>query len=240
MSAAVNQKKKRASIVSPEIILALDVETPALAKDFVERLYPQIRIYKVGLQLFTAAGPAIVEHLRKKGAEVFLDLKLFDIPNTVARAAVEAAKLDIAMMTLHIAGGQDMLKATAQSIKALKAQARKPLLLGVTVLTSQHTQSGTVLALAGQAGKSGLDGIVCSVHEAAGVRRKFGKTLKIVTPGIRSAFAPADDQKRTATITDAVQAGSDFLVIGRPILQAAQPVKAAETMLRELDEARLC
>ncbi len=216
--------------MKPEIILALDVDSLQKAKYFVNKLYPKIKIFKVGVQLFTAFGPKIVEAINKKGAEVFLDLKFFDIPNTVANAVRQAVRLKVKMLTLHILGDEEML---CQAIAAAKDEARRlrikrPLLIGVTVLTSKEANSSDVLTLAKIGLESGLDGVVCSVREAASLRKKINKKFVIVTPGIRPAGVSRNDQKRTATVAEAVRAGSDFLVIGRPILEAKDPVKVAE------------
>ena len=216
--------------MKPEIILALDVDSLQKAKYFVNKLYPKIKIFKVGVQLFTAFGPKIVEAINKKGAEVFLDLKFFDIPNTVANAVRQAVRLKVKMLTLHILGDEEMLR---QAMAAAKDEARRfkvkrPLLIGVTVLTSKEANSSDVLTLAKIGLESGLDGVVCSVREAASLRKKINKKFVIVTPGIRPTGVNRNDQKRTATVAEAVRAGSDFLVIGRPILEAKDPVKVAE------------
>ncbi|MDP2831502.1 MAG: orotidine-5'-phosphate decarboxylase [Candidatus Omnitrophota bacterium] len=220
----------------PEIILALDVDTLQEAEGFVDKLYPQIKIFKVGSRLFTAYGPKIVELLHKKCAEVFLDLKYFDIPNTVAGAVAAAVRLKVKMLTLHILGGQEMLKAAVESAtrqaKILKNP--RPLLIGVTVLTSQKTKPEEVLALAKQGLACGLDGVVCSAKEALVLRRKIKNNFIIVTPGIRPDNLGKDDQQRTATVSQAIKAGSDFLVIGRPILKAADPIAKTEELLGDL------
>ena len=219
---------------SAKIILALDVDTLKEAKYFVDKLYPKIKIFKVGSQLFTSFGPKVIELLHKKGAEVFLDLKYLDIPHTVSKAVEAAVRLKIKMLTLHISGGKEMLEA---AVEAARSQAKalkraKPLLIGVTVLTSQSARAGEVLALAQQGLESGLDGVVCSVQEAAVLRKKIKKNFVMVTPGIRPDSSVQDDQVRTATVSQAVIAGSDFLVIGRPILKAADPLAALERLLK--------
>jgi orotidine-5'-phosphate decarboxylase len=216
-----------------KIILALDVDTLAQAKYFVNRLYPEIKIFKVGSQLFTACGPKIVEFINKKGAEVFLDLKFFDIPHTVAQAVRQAARLKVKMLTLHISGGKDMLKAAvaAAQDEAHTLKYRQPLLIGVTVLTSQNAAPYEILKLAKTGLGCGLDGVVCSVKEAGLLRKKIRKNFLIVTPGIRPAKLVADDQKRTAALDTAMKTGSDLLVIGRPILQAKDPLAAVEGLL---------
>ncbi len=223
----------------PNIILALDVDTLESAAAIVDRLYPKIKIFKVGSLLFTAYGPKIIEMLHKKGAEVFLDLKYFDIPNTVAKAVAVAARQKVKMLTLHISGGKEMIEAAvfsaAAQAKALGAA--RPLLIGVTVLTSSAVKTKDVLALAKKGINSGLDGVVCSAREASLIRKKIKKGFLIITPGIRPDRV-RDDQKRTATVKQAVKAGSDFLVIGRPILTSKDPLKMTEEILGDLYGAR--
>jgi len=223
----------------PEIILALDVDTIAQAKKFVDLLYPRIKTFKVGSHLFTAYGPRIINLLHQKGAEVFLDLKYFDIPNTVASAVASAVQLRVKMLTLHISGGAEMLKAAVASAKktAIAAKINRPLLIGVTVLTSQATKPQTVLKLARQGIECGLDGVVCAVPEVQTLRRAIKNSFKTVTPGIRPNSAGEDDQKRTATVAQAKKAGSDFLVIGRPILKAVDPQRQAAEFLGDLHGA---
>jgi orotidine-5'-phosphate decarboxylase len=174
--------------------------------------------------------------LRQKGAEVFLDLKYFDIPNTVAKAVSAAVRLNIKMFTLHIAGGREMIEAAVESAKK-EADARsivRPMLIGVTVLTSSNAASGDVLEMAAAGIDWGLDGVVCSAKEAEFLRGKIKKDFVIVTPGIRPDGHSGDDQKRVATVSEAVKAGSDFLVIGRPVLKADNPLAAAEGFLKDL------
>lgn len=225
--------------LEPDLILALDVDTLESAAAIVDRLYPRIKIFKVGSLLFTAYGPKIIEMLHKKGAEVFLDLKYFDIPNTVAKAVAAAARQKVKMLTLHISGGKEMIEAAVfsakQQAKAIKAA--RPLLIGVTVLTSSAAKSKDVLALARKGINSGLDGVVCSAREASLIRKKIKKDFLIITPGIRPDRV-RDDQKRTATVKQAVKAGSDFLVIGRPILTSKDPLKTTEEILGDLYGAR--
>lgn len=206
-----------------KIILALDVDNFARAKYFVDKLYPRIKTFKVGLQLFTACGPGIIEYIRKKGGSVFLDLKLHDIPNTVASAVRQAAALKVKLLTLHIAGEEAMLKA---AVSAAREAPCRPLLIGVTVLTSQKTNPARVLKLARLGLACGLDGVVCSAKEVRLLRSRIKKKFIIVTPGIRPKSALADDQKRTMPALEAIKAGSNFLVIGRPILKAKDPLQA--------------
>jgi orotidine-5'-phosphate decarboxylase len=225
---------------SPKIILALDVHTIEEARGFVDSLYPKINIFKVGSQLFTAYGPKVIELLHKKGAQVFLDLKYFDIPNTVAAAVAAAVRLKVKMLTLHISGGEEMLRAAVASAKqqARISKINRPLLIGVTVLTSANTHKKRVFDLAETGINCGLDGVVCSVKEAAILRREIKKDFFIVTPGIRANNSIPDDQKRVATVKQAVEAGSNFLVIGRPILKAENPQAKAEELLGDLSPLR--
>jgi orotidine-5'-phosphate decarboxylase len=197
------------------------------------------------LELFTAEGPSVVKAVQSRGSAIFLDLKFHDIPNTVAHAVKSAAALGVAMTTLHACGGPVMLEAAA---KAAEASGNKDLLLlAVTVLTSmdlaQLSAAGItidpeaqVLRLAGLAAEAGIGGIVCSPREIASVRATFGEKLRLVTPGVRPVWASAGDQKRVMTPAEAVRAGSDWLVIGRPITEAADPKAAYESVVAEIPE----
>jgi orotidine-5'-phosphate decarboxylase len=218
-----------------KIILALDVADLASARRFMNIVGSSLKIIKIGPVLFTAYGPKVVEMVRKKGVEVFLDLKFHDIPNTVANAVRQATRLKVKMLTLHTSGGEEMMQRAAQAAKeeAARLKIKKPLLLGITVLTSDKSSvntKATVVARARLAKKSGLDGIVCSVHEAKAVRKACGKNFVIVTPGIRPKGAQAADQKRVATAHDAIAAGADYIVVGRPILEAKDPVAAIKNI----------
>ena len=219
-----------------QIILALDVDDIKKAEAIVDKLFPTIKIFKVGIHLFTAYGPKIIELIRNRGAEAFLDLKFFDIPNTVAGAVRSAVKLEAKMLTLHILGDEEMIKAAVKAAReeSAKLKVKAPLLIGVTVLTSKDTDSSDVLTLAKIGIEAGLDGVVCSAREAALLRKEIKKEFVIVTPGIRPQGISADDQKRTATVEEAIQAGSNYLVIGRPILEAADPLKASLELIRQL------
>jgi len=227
-------------LTGSKAILALDVDTIEEARKFVDKLYPKIDIFKVGSHLFTAYGPEVVEMLHEKGAQVFLDLKYFDIPNTVAKAVAAATRLKVKMLTLHISGGREMLEAAVVSAReqAKTYKLPKPLLIGVTVLTSKKAKAQEVLALAKMGVSCGLDGVVCSVNEAALLRSKIKKDFVIVTPGIRLNDSIKDDQRRVATVSQAAEAGSDFLVIGRPILRARDPLLTAEELLGDLSRLR--
>jgi orotidine-5'-phosphate decarboxylase len=219
-----------------ELILALDVKTIAKAKDFVDKLYPKIKIFKVGLELFTGCGPDIIDFLNKKGAEVFLDLKFYDIPNTVASAVRQAVRLRIKMLTLHILGGEEMLKAAIKAAdeEAAVLKIKRPLLIGVTVLTSQKVSPDEILKLAKIGIDYGLDGVVCSAQEVALLKREIKNDFFAVTPGIRQANAQIQDQKRVATAKSAATDGSNFLVVGRSILESNDPIKTTNELLGEI------
>lgn len=223
-----------------KLIVALDVDTFDEARRIIDDLESVVDIFKVGSQLFVTQGPLIVHHLQAKGKKVFLDLKFHDIPNTVANAVRSAVSLGgVFMLTVHTQGGLEMLQA---AYKAAKEQADalgvpKPLIIGVTALTSQARDTDTndiVVQRALLAKQAGLDGVVASVEEAALVRGRLGKGFIIVTPGIRPSGTDAGDQKRAATPAMAMQSGSDFIVVGRPIIQAPSPRQAALEILGEI------
>ena len=228
---------------NPRVIVALDFPDAHTAQTFAEQLLPAHCRLKVGMELFTAAGPKVVENLVSRGFDVFLDLKYHDIPTTVARACTQAASLGVWMLNVHVLGGKKMLLAAREAVDRL---ARRPLLIGVTLLTSHSADDVTDLGwerdgvarhverLAGLAELAGLDGVVCSPQETAQLRRRFGKDFLLVTPGVRPAGAATDDQSRTRTPADAVADGSDYLVIGRPITRAADPVAALAAINREI------
>ena len=211
------------------LIVALDVDSLEQAESLVDLLYPVVNFFKVGSQLFTACGPEIVGVIQQKGARVFLDLKFHDIPNTVKKSVEIAAKLKVDMLTVHLIGGREMLEAAV-------AIPQRPKIVGVTVLTSKSTEdaAGKVLDLAKLAKQSGLDGVVCSVHEAKRVRSECGDNFLIVTPGVRPKDYPSDDQSRVATPKKAIEAGADFIVVGRPIIQAEDPKEVANKILEEI------
>ncbi|MGH7375216.1 MAG: orotidine-5'-phosphate decarboxylase [Candidatus Rokuibacteriota bacterium] len=234
--------------VQDRLIVALDVETLAEAERLVDRLQGLVTRFKIGSQLFTAAGPAAVESVHKGGAEVFLDLKFHDIPNTVAGAAREAARMGVLMFNVHASGGRAMMRAAVDGAAgaAKELGGRRPLVLAVTVLTSLDRSAlsqelavaasveGHVLHLAGMAAEAGLDGCVASPNEIAALRTNRGHGWVIVTPGVRPAGSATDDQSRIATPRAAVAAGAHYLVVGRPIIAAADPARAAEAVLREM------
>jgi orotidine-5'-phosphate decarboxylase len=230
------------------LIVALDVDSQAQAERLAERLDGLVRRFKIGSQLFTACGPAVVEAIQKRGAEVFLDLKFHDIPNTVAGAAREAARLGVFMFNVHASGGLAMMKAAADgaAAAAVELSVRRPLAIAVTVLTSLdraalNGELGVaasveehVLRLAELAREAGLDGTVASPVEIAAIRRSLGAGWVIVTPGVRPAGSAADDQSRIATPAAASRAGAHYLVVGRPITGARDPAAAAEAILGEM------
>ena len=227
---------------NPRIIVALDYPEAAPALDLVVRLEPALCRLKVGKELFTAAGPQLVEQFMRRGFEVFLDLKFHDIPNTTAQACRAAAALGVWMMNVHALGGRRMMEAARN---AVAQAARPPKLIAVTVLTSMvqedltelgmsATPADLVLRLATLARDSGLDGVVCSAQEAALLRRECGDKFCLVTPGIRPADAAADDQARVMTPRAALENGASYLVIGRPITRAADPLQALQEISRQI------
>lgn len=228
----------------PQLITALDVDTFVEAQRLVDALKTEVHIFKIGSQLFTSAGPAAVSMVQEAGGEVFLDLKYHDIPQTVYRASSAACGLTgVVLLTVHIAGGMEMLKECVRgSVEtAARLKRERPRIVGVTVLTSEAAGEGIeqrVVERARMAREAGLDGVVCSVGEAAAVRQACGEEFLIVTPGIRPAGAPAQDQKRVATVEAAVAAGSDYLVIGRPIIEADDPQAAARQAVAALQSAQ--
>ena len=227
---------------NPRVIVALDYPSADKAMAFVDRVTPQSCALKVGKELFTRSGPSFVEQLVKKGFRVFLDLKYHDIPNTVARACAAAADLGVWMMNVHALGGRRMMEAGAESIANSE---HKPLLIAVTVLTSMSAEdlaeiginespADMVRKLAALTRESGLDGVVCSAHEASVLKQDNGPEFQLVTPGIRPAGSDAGDQRRIMTPAEAMQAGSDYLVIGRPITGAEEPLAVLDTINTEI------
>jgi len=224
------------------VVVALDYAHLDGALALAQRLDPQSCRVKVGKELFTRAGPGAVEALQRLGFEVFLDLKFHDIPHTVAQAVKAAADLGVWMVNVHAMGGRRMMEVACE---ALQGYSQRPLLIAVTVLTSMEAQDlqdiglqGEVLEhvhrLAALSKDSGLDGVVCSAREAAGLRQLWGEAGVLVTPGIRQPGAPTDDQRRTVSACEALQLGASQLVIGRPITQAPDPQVALEHILREI------
>jgi len=228
-----------------KIIVALDVETEAQAITLVKKLKGKAGVFKIGKELFTACGPSIVKKIQKLGGKVFLDLKFHDIPNTVAKAVAQASKLGVYMVTIHTSGGLEMMQAAAKAAKENAPKGKMPIVLGVTVLTSlddaalkkigyKYNAEQMVLRLAKLAKEAGLGGIVSSPKEVKKLRRALGKNMVLVTPGIRPLWAAAGDQKRIMTPKDAVKAGADYMVIGRPITAHKNPAEAAELIAKEI------
>lgn len=222
-----------------EVIVALDLETGQQAVEVARRVSPVFPFFKIGIKLFTQCGPALVRDVREHG-RVFLDLKFHDIPSVVADAVFQASQLGVSLLTLHASGGPEMMRACAEKVAPL---AERPRLLAVTVLTSisslsefgiTRTIPEHVQALARLAHATRMDGIVCSAAELEFLRSAFPKPFLIVTPGIRGVEDARGDQKRTATPAEAQRAGADYMVIGRPIIAASDPVAAAEKIAASL------
>ena len=229
------------------IIVALDVPSAEQALKLAEQVAPAVGAFKIGKELFVSAGPDIVKRVRATGASVFLDLKFHDIPNTVAKAVAAATRLDVQMLTIHTSGGIEMMRAAEKSAQdtAITLGLQPPLVLGVTVLTSSTNETlaeigcqpnvgHQVERLAELAVKSGLRGLVCSPLEIAELREILPDEIQLVTPGIRTGAEKADDQKRTLSPREAMDAGASWLVIGRPIYAAENPRVAAEKILESL------
>lgn len=229
------------------VIVALDVPEAEAALGLATQLAPVVGAFKIGNELFTSAGPEIVRNIRAAGGSVFLDLKFHDIPNTVAKAVAAAVRLDVQMITIHTGGGLEMMQAAEQAAQqtALQSGRNAPLVLGVTVLTSMDSNNlgeigapanvaQQVTRLANLAVKAGLRGLVCSPLEIAALRQVLPSGIQLVTPGIRTGSEKADDQKRTLSPREAMAAGANWLVIGRPIYAAQNPRAAAEAILASL------
>jgi len=225
------------------LIVALDVSSAAEARGIVQTIGEAAGTYKVGKQLFTAEGPQVVRDLIASGRKIFLDLKFHDIPNTVAAAVRSASDLGVSMLTVHASGGSKMLKA---AVEAASQASAKPLVLAVTVLTSftdadlqeisvPGTALSQVLRLGALARNAGCGGLVASAKEAKELRQELGDGFAIVTPGVRPAGSAAGDQARVVTPADAIAAGSTYLVVGRPILDAPDPAKAAAAIISEIE-----
>jgi orotidine-5'-phosphate decarboxylase len=229
----------------PRVIVALDFPAAAPALALVERLDPAQCRLKVGKELFTRLGPGLVQDLAARGFQVFLDLKYHDIPNTVAAACAAAADLGVWMLNLHASGGRRMMAAARERLEGL---AQRPLLIAVTILTSLGSEDlaevgfsgdpeANVLRLAALTEAAGLDGVVCSPREAAAIRAQAGPGFRLVTPGVRPASAALDDQKRVMTPADAIRAGASYLVVGRPITAAPDPLASLAAINREIAAA---
>jgi orotidine-5'-phosphate decarboxylase len=234
------------------LVLALDVDNFKKAEELVDKLIDYVGIFKIGNQLFTAEGTKVIKMVQEKGGKVFLDLKFHDIPNTVARAAEVVSKLGVYIFNIHTSGGYEMMKATVEASKKLSFALgiSKPLILGVTILTSINQEilekeigikkslEEQVVHLAKLAETAGLDGVVASPWEIKALRAACGEGFVILTPGIRQASKSNDDQKRIMTPQEAIKSGADFIVIGRPITNATDPVKASQEILKEMEEVK--
>jgi len=232
------------SDIKKRLVVALDLPTAEEALKTADELRGLVDYLKIGKQLFTATGGDLVVKLQAKGFKIFLDLKFHDIPNTVGAASVEAAKLGIFMFNVHASGGFEMMKTAVERVRdyAEKNGKAKPLIIGVTVLTSlgdedlkkigvKNDVRGQVELLSRLAKDAGLDGVVASAHEIKAIKEICGKDFIIVTPGIRPAGAASDDQKRTMTAAEALNEGADYIVVGRPITGAHDKARAVETLL---------
>lgn len=243
---ALQLKKNRE--IKEKIIVALDVPSAEEARKIISEIGEEAGAFKIGLQLFTSAGASFVREVVNSGVKIFLDVKFHDIPNTVSSAAVEVARLGVWMFNIHAFGGSEMMRKTVESVREVceTENLEKPKIIGVTVLTSANRETlkevglekeleWQVLQLAKLTAECELDGVVASPQEISAIRKEVDKKdFLIVTPGIRPAFATNDDQKRVTTPKEAVQAGSDYLVIGRPILQAGDRVSAVRQILEEI------
>jgi orotidine-5'-phosphate decarboxylase len=247
MASKLELVRKRGAM-RERLIVALDVDTLDQAQTLVRMLAGEVGMFKIGKQLFTHAGPQAVRLVQELGGEIFLDLKFHDIPNTVAKAAVEATRLGVKMFNVHASGSLEMMRATVKEVRRVCRQEkrRKPIMLAVTVLTSlsqddlqrvgvERKVADQVVRLALLTKEAGMDGVVASPHEVADIREACGRRFVIVTPGIRPAAASRNDQQRVMTPRDAVRAGVDYIVVGRPIVEAKDPVTAARAIVAEME-----
>jgi orotidine-5'-phosphate decarboxylase len=241
--------RKRASM-RERLIVALDVDTLGQATDLVRSLGRDVGMFKIGKQLFTHAGPQAVRLIEELGGEVFLDLKFHDIPNTVAKAAIEATRLGVKMFNVHASGSLEMMRITEKEVRRVCRQEkrRKPITLAVTVLTSlnqddlqrvgvERKVADQVVGLALLTKEAGMDGVVASPHEVADIRAACGRRFVIVTPGIRPSDGDRNDQRRVMTPAEAVRADVDYIVVGRPIIEAKDPAAAARAIVAEMEQA---
>jgi orotidine-5'-phosphate decarboxylase len=238
---------------SDKLIVALDVDHASRALELQAALRDYVGTFKIGMQLFTAAGPELVRQIVSRGSRVFLDLKYHDIPNTVAMAAIEATRLGVSMFNIHASGGREMMKRASDSVAEAAAREglARPIVLGVTLLTSADEETlhqlgisdgpaQVVRRLAALAKSSALDGVVASAHEINLIRDEVSDPeFVIVCPGMRSAQDPSNDQRRTMSVADAISAGADYVVVGRPILNADDPEKAALSFHEEIRQAMM-
>ncbi|HUR70923.1 MAG TPA: orotidine-5'-phosphate decarboxylase [Candidatus Limnocylindrales bacterium] len=246
MSSKLELVRKHGSM-RERLIVALDFDTLEQATDLVRQLSGEVGMFKIGKQLFTHAGPQAVRQIQELGGEIFLDLKFHDIPNTVAKAAIEATRLGVKMFNVHASGSLEMMRMTVKEVKRVCRQQklRKPIMLAVTVLTSlnqddlervgvERKVSDQVVRLALLTKEAGMDGVVASPHEVGDIREACGRRFVIVTPGIRPADKNRNDQQRVMTPQDAVCGGVDYIVVGRPIIEARDPVSAARAIVADM------
>jgi len=230
------------------LIVALDVNSEEKATVLVRKLKGDVKIFKLGLELFSSCGPDIIRAIKEEGCGVFLDLKFHDIPNTVAKAAACVTRAGVSMFNVHALGGYDMMKRAAEAVKDEVAgkSIKRPKILAVTMLTSasendlkklgiNDNMKSVVLRLAGLAKEAGLDGVVASAKEAKDIKKDLGSSFLVVTPGVRPSWAKVGDQKRVATPSEAVKAGADYIVVGRPVIEAPDPVEAVKKILKEIE-----
>jgi orotidine-5'-phosphate decarboxylase len=249
MASNLELLRARASM-RERLILALDVGDLAEVKNLVRLLAPEIGMFKVGKQLFTHAGPQAVQLIQQLGGEIFLDLKFHDIPTTVAKAAAEATRLGVKMFNVHASGSLEMMSRTVREVRRVCRQEtlRRPIMLAVTVLTSLNQDdlkrvglnvnvADQVVRLALLSKEAGMDGVVASPHEVADIRAACGRRFVIVTPGIRPRDGQRNDQERVMTPRGAVDAGVDYIVVGRPILGAKDPLAAARAIVAEMEQS---
>jgi orotidine-5'-phosphate decarboxylase len=232
------------------LIVALDLDDLSAVKAALQKLAGEVGMFKIGKQLFTHAGPQAVKLIQDMGGEVFLDLKFHDIPNTVAKASVAATRLGVKMFNVHASGSLDMMRLTVREVNRVCRQEllRRPILLAVTVLTSLNENDLKKVGVAGEVGdqvvrlarlsqEAGMDGVVAAPHEVAEIRSACGRGFMIVTPGIRPEKSKHDDQKRVMTPAGAVRAGVDYIVVGRPIMEAKDPVEAARAIIADMEQS---
>ncbi|HEY7163432.1 MAG TPA: orotidine-5'-phosphate decarboxylase [Candidatus Binatia bacterium] len=247
MASTLELVRSRGSM-KERLIVALDVDDLEQVRSLVRTLAPAVGMFKIGKQLFTLAGPQAVSLVQELGGEIFLDLKFHDIPNTVAKAAVEATRLGVKMFNVHASGSLEMMRATVKEVRRVCRQEnrRKPIMLAVTVLTSLNQDdlkrvgvdgkvADQVVRLALLSQEAGMDGVVASPHEVADIRRACGRRFVIVTPGIRPSDSRRNDQQRVMTPEEAIAAGVDYIVVGRPILEAKDPVRAAQEIVANME-----
>ena len=248
MASKLELVRKRGSM-RDRLIVALDVDSLDQAQKLVKLLASEVGMFKIGKQLFTHAGPQAVQLIQNIGGEIFLDLKFHDIPNTVAKAAVEATRLGVKMFNVHASGSLEMMRMTVKEVERVCRQEklRRPIMLAVTVLTSlnqddlqrvgvEHDVADQVVRLALLTKEAAMDGVVASPHEVADIRKACGRSFVIVTPGIRPSDGKRDDQRRVMTPRDAVRGGIDYIVVGRPILEAGDPIGAARAIIADMEQ----